>query len=648
MKYNVMLTSLYGGGPRRDVEYYFTNDGKRSMYCDAMLSAEASSKFILANYHIDEIITLGSKATFDPGDELVSMVLREGSSFYASNTEELSAYSLLRYRLAQYIEEIKIEEQDLRDLLSEEEQDEVTAFLRTFFREYLQPAGHAKYNRFFDALTQNEDLRKHMISELVNAIPAARQDTVRYITWIKNYLYDELKGTSKLELLEGNEDVKIRFVPTDGGDSLGFAYSLNESFEKLAAENDGDLELNLYICIQSEDANDTVALMNFMNIVKMIPDARVKLAKIATGTRSVDGFVNEISDETEFYGTFDLIAGSRAYMKYGKTDLMMEYWKHQNIDDDYIERLLYAMRNIDYGISLCDVADIERGINSLRRLFKKEYVPGGSVAEQYFALIIETLKRDYGVLVTGDRTEFIDLVKWTYHKGFWQQTLTFIESKAPADFAEKGIYFYANSEESKSNAVKLFAEAYNDLRSFERYKLDRVDHYFLKFYGRDRVDYAPDPDSRQRKYVKLRMDDLDEESPDVIRALTGCEDREELARLLYAYYMVGIIRNETNHAADNDANEYGLTPADSDVSERMSLIRNSVESFIYQYDKITEMMEGADVHPLKISADEVKAYANTLSPRFGGRNDRRSKAKEKENDKEKKAEADEQTTGTSN
>ena len=91
--YRIMITSLYEGDSRDSVEYYYAREGEKNIYCDAMLSAEASSKYILANYKIDEIITLGSKTTYDPGDELVEMVLREGSSFYSSDTRSMSTYS---------------------------------------------------------------------------------------------------------------------------------------------------------------------------------------------------------------------------------------------------------------------------------------------------------------------------------------------------------------------------------------------------------------------------------------------------------------------------------------------------------------------------------------------------------------------------
>ena len=60
------------------------------------------------------------------------------------------------------------------------------------------------------------------------------------------------------------------------------------------------------------------------------------------------------------------------------------------------------------GISLCDISDIERGINSLRKLFmEKPYEPGDSIVEQYFGFIISAIKKDYGKLLEGDAIEMI-------------------------------------------------------------------------------------------------------------------------------------------------------------------------------------------------------------------------------------------------
>ena len=45
--YRIMITSLYEGDSRDSVEYYYAREGEKNIYCDAMLSAEASSKYIL-------------------------------------------------------------------------------------------------------------------------------------------------------------------------------------------------------------------------------------------------------------------------------------------------------------------------------------------------------------------------------------------------------------------------------------------------------------------------------------------------------------------------------------------------------------------------------------------------------------------------
>ena len=644
MKYRIMLTSLFESGSERNVGYYSVRDENRNMYCDAMLSAEASSKYILANHKIDEIITLGSKLTYDPGDEQVEMVLREGSSFYASDINDLSTYSLLRYRLAQYIDEVRIEEQDLRDLLDDDEQKEAVAFLKSFFRNNLQERHDAKYNRFFDILVSDGELRKRLFEELDESLNVTPDKTDRYHKWVKNYLYRELRDTSKMELLGGNEDVKITFIPTDEGGTMSFANKLAANLANLADQTLEQDDFDFYICIQSDDARDTFTLMNFMDIVKSMPGNTVKIKKVITGTHSSDDFYNEISDDTELFATSDLLTGTRSFLQYGKTDLLMQYWHQRKADNPFIERMLYAMRNIDVGISLCDISDIERGIVSLRKLFSEEqYVPGDSILEKYFEVIIGGIKYDYGELISGKDPGFIDLVKWAYRKGFWQQTLTIIESKAPEDFVRRGIYYYADSEETKEKAVKILGSILYDLKPFEKYKIeDDVSHYFIKFYGRGRGARTQDAVEAQRRYARLRIQDLDTDDPGTIRAITACPDTELLGSLLYAYYYLGYVRNVTNHAA-SESDGFEKLVDETDVGERMSMIERSVENFIYLYDKVVDAIGDKKSNVQMASVDEIRAYASSLKPRFGrggGRNDDRNKPEKDEKDAAEKKDTD--------
>lgn len=613
MKYSIMITSLFGGKANPDVDYYYTSDSERTLYCDAILAAEASSKYMLANHHIDEIITLGSKTTYDPGDEMKQIVLREGSSFYSSDIRNLSTYSLLRYRLAQYIDEIRIEDQDIRDLLTEEEQSKIKDFCRMFYSEHIKPDMNIRFNRMFDLLRSDEYLRKLFMKEIMEALPEVSDDPMRYRAWTLNYLYGEMKDTAKLELLNGNEEVKIRFIPTDTNGSLSFGDKLANGFNRLIRKSGTEIDIDLYICILSEDATDSFALINFIDILKAISNSHVKIRKIATATHMSDDFTNAITDDTELYGISDLLAGTRAFLQYGKTDLLMDYWKKQNMENVYIERLLNAMRTIDVGISLCDITDIERGINTLRAIFDEgDFIPSDNLIESYFDIIINGIKDDYGVLVTGDRVNFIDLVKWAYRKGFWQQTLTLIESRAPRDFVHNGIYYYLDSDEDREKVVSIFGEIYYNLRHFEKYKLDDIDHYFVKFYGRDRTDKMDIKGSGipfQRAYAEVRISDLDIDDEAVIRAHTLCSDKETLYGLLFAYNVIGYVRNVTNHAEES-VESFGRK--EGDVSERLNLIRQAVETFISCYDKVMECMPGEHSHIMRINNSEIRAYAQTL------------------------------------
>ena len=475
--HRVLITSLYGGVSGGKLRYYYSVKDDRASYCDALLSAEASCKYVLAHHIIDEIVTFGSKSTFDEGDGLKSLLLKEGSAFYASGVKDMSTYSLFRYRLAEYLDEVNIEEQDIRELLNDDEKAKVEAFVEKFFYSKENTEKTQRYSRFFDHVMQDVNLRDSFVNGLKEEIPEAKEDPDRFLTWTYQKLYNEMKSSAKLELLEANSNVKIRFIPVAKDDEEAtFIENFTKIMNDIIAE--GNDKIELYICVQSEDASDTYVLINLMNLIKAMPDADISVAKVITTTKNPEDAVATISDDTLKFGISDLVAGTRAFLQYGKTDMLLEFWHKSGLDNPEIERLLYAMRNIDYGISLCDISDIMRGIKSLRDLLKdvKEF-KGNTFVERFFEMIAHGIKQDYGSLVANDDIVFIDLVKWAYRKGFWQQTLTLIESRAPEDIVDRGFYYYSDSPAASQEVVKIFGQIYYDLKPYEKYKLD--DPYIL-------------------------------------------------------------------------------------------------------------------------------------------------------------------------
>ena len=617
MKHKIMITSLRKRDVKEGLQYFCYSDGEKNVYCDALTSAEAGSKYILANHNIDIIFAFGSDSTHDMGDDLRSMSLQEGNSFYSADIKDMSSFSLYRYRLAEYLDEINAEIQDIRELLDEDQQRSAEEFIRDYFNNEVNANGPHKLNRFFDRLFRDNDLRADMEEKLRQTASEIGADPDKYLSWTWNYLYQELRDSSKMQLLECNEDVRINFISTEDDDDSEKTFtdlliSSIEHVRDISGSDGGEVEI--YLCTQNDNARDTFVLTSLMETIRAMPGSRERVVRIIQTDAPSDKMVEDITDDTGKLGVYELLSATRAFLRYGKTDLLLDFRDSSGIHNPEIDRMLYAMRNIDTGISLCDISDIERGIAKLKEIFSENNaITGDSFAEKYFNIIAQGIRQDYGSLLCGEKIEFIELVKWAYRKGFWQQTLTLIESRAPRDFIDKGIYYYCDSEKDREAIVEKFGRIYYDLKPFEKYKLDDIDHYYIKFYSRWRSPHPKDDKEYQLEYTNVRMEELDTEDDELIRAHTVCPDRDALKDLLFAYYYLGDVRNATNHAEDEFS---GFTSVrnDSDVSDRMNLITQAVDYFIHCYDKVTGLISenDAEARIIRVDTAELADYAREL------------------------------------
>lgn len=612
MAHNILLTSLCTPGDDEQIRYFYGKDGYKNRYCDAMLTVEASCKYILAKYPIDEIITLGRKLTFDEGDDGRLIELREGKNFYTADIQDLSTYSLFRYRIAQYIDELKIEQQDLGLLLDEDMQKKVIAFIRSFYKKYGIQETDNKYNRFFDVLTRDIAMFENFREELTKEIPEAENDMTRYMHWIKNYLYSVFKETYKLEILPENTDVKVRFIPTSISEDGRLP--IDNVLQLVDAVTGGRTdEVNLYVALNSDDMTDNFVLISVLSIINTMPHNNTNICNVFTASGSHDMLAGEIRDDTEVYSISDLNAAFQTFLKYGKTDMIIDYWEKCGAKNERIDQMIYAMRHIDAGVSLCEIKEIENGVSQLRRLFANGVDFGADdYYSRLFTVLAEGIRRDYGPLLEGSDTDFIDLARWAYQKEFYQQTLTLIESRAPDIFVDKGIFYYCATQEEKENAVRIFARYRNTLKPFELWKIDsNIEHYFVKSYLRGDSG-ARGKGDQQRSYARFRVHSLDNTDAAKLTGHSGCSDRQALEDLLYAYYHIGEIRNLTNHAGTDDAEDNRLMVDISDFSTRMSTIREAIEYFLRSYDKVMAGMPEEPVDVIKITVSEVRNKAKEL------------------------------------
>ena len=611
-----MVTTLFSGDNISNKSFYYgtTADG-RTVYCEALMPAEAACKYMLATVPFDEIIVIGSDH-LGPAEGIPGPIsLRDSLPASTVSLNALTRYDLLRYRLTEYMDEVRAEAQDIDALISEEEEKEILAFIRGFFDEKL-PDVQDKPSRYFHLLAQDTALLEALHEALRGAVPEADYD--RYRTWVHHRLYQMLKDTFKMELLEQNGNVRIRFIPVREGEASAFLNRISTMISQSSGAN-GKNGTDLYICLQNSEATVTMGIMYFTNLVSIIPDSQVKVCKTLSLSYRRNALAERITDDTESQSVSALFSGMDAFLNNGKAKGIVDYWKQLNVNDPKGDSIVYALRNIDNGISLCDVNDIERGIRSLREALKDgTRIEGRAPLVQLFEVLLEAIRRDYGRLLETDKIEFIDLVRWAYRKEFWQQTLTLIESRAPQELIDKGFFYYCDSQDNREQVVRVFGQLYYDLRPFEKYRLDEVSHYYIKYYSRQKANQKLHGKEYIQSYTRVRIAELDNTDPNEIRACTVCPDRDALEDLLFAYYYIGDVRNQTNHAAETYDGFYDIM-ADSDSGERMDLIQQSIDYFLHCYDRVTQLSKGQTPNVIQVSNTEITQYAEQLRQQYRNR-----------------------------
>ena len=616
MAKNILLTSLSASENDYPISYFSArNEGEFSRdYCEAVLSVEASTKYMLSRYQIDAIVVTGGYSTCDEGDALRVIPLKEGSDFYSADIRNLSTFSLYRYRIAQFIDGMALEQQRYRELLPEEEQEKIITFIRSYLREQGGDDGEGeRLSRFFDDLAGDLDAYNQFKKRLFEAVPGAQDDARRYMRWTKNYLYSELPDSGKLEILPENRNVSAYFVPV-GMTEKESGQRVDNMMELNRAVTDRDDEINLYVCLNSDDAADSFIVMNVLNIVRTMGDGTVHVQKVFTVSGSHRALTGEIHDDTPSLGITELTMALRSFVRYGKADLIVEFWEKSGERNERIADMIYALRHIDIGLSMCNLAEMEDGLIQLRDLFRGgEFHADSGYYGRLFNMIANGIRKYYGPLLEGDEIPFLDLVKWAYEHQFYQQTLTLIESRAPGVMVDKGFFYYCDSEENAEHITMLLAQQRMLLKPYEYYKIDEdLAHYFIKNYDRIRARKAGRLGrDNQESYAIFWTNSLKETDPEIIRPYTACDRPETVQNLLYAYYHIGDVRNKINHALENMG---GKQPGAAGNAESPALnwLMESIDFFIDSYEKAVAEMEGKKPQVVKIPPSDVKRKAEEL------------------------------------
>ena len=604
---NILLTALGSMDDRTNHRYFYIKGGKKTQYCDAVSVAEAGAKYILSRENIDEIIVLGTGATYKDGDELRHIELRKFRDYDAGDTDALSEYSFFRYRLSEYLDDLDLEGSDIYEDIEPEHKDELIALYNDFAEKCMPKDAESdeRRDRLFHLLTTD----RHRYEKLISSLPAAtrRKDMI----WLHRYIYNRLEDDFKLTALPENDDLEICFVPTT-----------NQRINMMPVENIAQIvralehgeadRVNLYIDMQGAGITSGNALIQVLSMISEYDSDWLVIREIISTHYDADSFASPIDNTgMRSYSLNQMVSGMKAFIQYGKVDTLKEYWESRNIRNERIELLLYGMKCVDDGISLCSITDLEYGIRLLRKIFAetpREDLP--EMESNIFALMEEIIRSDYGSLLDSDEIDSLALVKWAFRKHFYQQCLTIIESRTAVDIVRKGLLYYAVDETSKIAMMEDLAREYFDTPVKNRWSFDDIDHYFIKYYGRETINPKQSAEAKAIQYTEARVESVFHGKEGMIKAYSELRHRPDLLQqALDAYYQIAPLRNSINHA-EVKADLTGRSLDNIDIhreNERLVTLTEAIRNFIDTFDAALEARQPYK-EPVLIEGGEFKDY----------------------------------------
>ena len=161
--------------------------------------------------------------------------------------------------------------------------------------------------------------------------------------------------------------------------------------------------------------------------------------------------VHDIEDQSGTYKIFQFVSGIQELIRYGRADQLEEYYYDRG---EMVPEEITEMRKIAEAIQMCDMPGFEEHLLKLRELAKNRTAD----PEDLLNILWEQIRADYGVLLEGSYSG-LDVVEWLYRKKFYQQAITYVESRIPKEWVEVKITDEkATAAEAAEKAAIIVAE----------------------------------------------------------------------------------------------------------------------------------------------------------------------------------------------
>lgn len=451
------------------------------------------------------------------------------------------------------------------------------------------------------------------------------------------------------EYLEGNiseyhsKKISFHFIPIsleEPGKGIRKAVDYIRKCHQEEAENN---KVPLYIDTHGGLRDVSQSMTAIISLLKVYDIEPAKIWGIYFG-----GERNMLVEQDKSYKMFEFVAGMNEFIQFGSPNALKEYFDGQN--DEQTQKLLDAMGQVSDGIKMCDPKEYEKGLDQLGEVINS----GTSFENEWISIFIDYIKQQYGVLLDSNQRTSLDIVRFCYRKEQYQQALTFIESRMPEYFHDKGVLYYAkNTEETDAEGKdtkkiigKIKDKTPYDYKevcnfTFDNFLSKKASSYFSNEKRKELLKNKP-ANVKERDYLAVEaIKDVDSLLTDFINCnsdsvvvfienkqngkyvkigevevytLVSSEEkkRNKVGRLLRLHNALKNCRNVTNHATD------GLHPKINDL-------RTAIETYI---EWTTSVVGDIDINRVRqTTSAKTKCY---IEPKLKSQENKDPKIKKDE------------------
>lgn len=209
-------------------------------------------------------------------------------------------------------------------------------------------------------------------------------------------------------------------------------------------EDGSDKFINLYVDTQGGDRNAIVELNAVIDLLRNRDVSVIKRIATDFNRENPAQYIKEVNLQ---YKTYELFSAMQSFERFGIGDELVDFFNKRKSE------LIETVQILTESIQLCDMNTFDEAINKLRGFALGEI----KTADSRFTIVEQDIIGNYkdilGNIKAGDRILFEE-IRWCMKKGYLQQALTLIESKALKEVYCSELLYWEPDEQVSDVKIK--------------------------------------------------------------------------------------------------------------------------------------------------------------------------------------------------